>query len=332
MIFDQKSIKNPIVGARWEALSNSRRDFIETDMKLRNSSVNVIPPDVFTELDTRTKQLLTDPTMDVLYHDLRSVSTPVSTGTYIQTFRVNDYDEASTVSMTGNEKPVFVKSDRRYLSDPVPVHSSGFTIGWRESEALARGDWNKLVDENDAAVRSVRKSILDHITGARPYEWSGVRTHGLLTDTDRVQQIKAPVKFDDAKTSGKDIKDGLTKVLMEAQTKSFILAPRTLYVSPEIYANFYRDYSDTIDKTIFEKIATLPQVGEIKQTSILSGNQMLLGVISNEYIQLLTAQEIATTPILRLRPQDNYEFEVSGIVGTQIRVDSAGHTAWAMVK
>lgn len=328
--FDTKTTKNPMVNSRWDALCNARKDFINGDQRF-NNGVNIIPPDVFTEIDRRTVSMLTDPTADVLYRDLLSVAVPVSTGTLIQSYRQTDTDEAVNVSMMGNKKPVGVNAVESYQSDIIPVHDSGFSIGWREREAMQRGDWNVLLDQNDAAVRSVRNSIQAHAIGTRVYEHAGIPTRGLLTDTDRVQQIKAPVDFSSEKTTGKAIKDGFAKVLTEAQTKSFILTPRVAYVSPDIYANLYRDYSDTIDKTIFEKVMNLPLVSEIKQTTALTGNQILLGVLSTEHIQLLTAQEIATQPILRVRPTDDYEFSVMGICGTQIRTDAAGHTAWAKV-
>ena len=98
------------------------------------------------------------------------------------------------------------------------------------------------------------------------------------------------------------------------------------WVSPEIWANLDSDYINggVINGTIRERILARSRVREFRETYALSDNEFLAYQRRSDVLQPLVGMTTGIVPVPRQMPQHNYNFQIMGAMGIQVKQDSEG--------
>lgn len=105
---------------------------------------------------------------------------------------------------------------------------------------------------------------------------------------------------------------------------NYITSKVVLFVSPEIARGWDKTYSGSAgfkSGTIRDFLLTNRRIQAIEVSYELSENEFFGFVPSSEYIRPLIGMAVSTTAIPRDRPRSNYQFDVCGAMGLEIRAD-----------
>ena len=294
-----------------------------------------IPADVWRDFDTQTKALMTGDEGGVLLQDLAPFTRNVHIGKIVSEYRRYTDDELEVRSSIDGQhrKPVnHVGYD--YDGALVLVHSTQVGRIWRELEGMRSEGYDALLDDQEAAVRYVRKRIADDmVNGTAAVQYKGYTSAGIKAHTNTV-----PLDL-----GGGGLNLDMTALgLTYAEAHSVIVAALdalhsggnnatgdvTFYVSGEIFSNFRRLRNPGGDstETFLEGLQRIAGVAAIKKLDSLSGNEFFGIILSREYIAPLVGMPVTTTPIPRVTPMDDWHVLVWAASGLQIKADGAGRS------
>src|SRR5690606_17618281 len=104
-----------------------------------------------------------------------------------------------------------------------------------------------------------------------------------------------------------------------------------LWVSPQIMANLMKPATVTLGGTTLLSGGTVQSVIQnfiparaIRQTFALSGNEFIAYQRRQDVISPLVGMATGVVPLPRPMPQSNYNFQIMGAMGLQIKRDGEG--------
>jgi hypothetical protein len=103
-----------------------------------------------------------------------------------------------------------------------------------------------------------------------------------------------------------------------------------VWISPEIERRMNVPFSNSQGfkgGTLKTYILEFGRVGEFKTTYKLSGNEFLAYERNSDAISPLVAQAVGTVPVERRTPRANFNFEIWGAMGLQIKADANGRSS-----
>ncbi|MGJ8516640.1 major capsid protein [Carnimonas bestiolae] len=339
IIFDKKAVTtNSNSKKQWDVVSQHRQyhGYIESNFAANDfafNATNILPTPFYAQIDSQTKQIMQDPTADVLLQDLMPLARALDIGVLVHQYKVaKDADQAVTTSLSGLEPIPHVGSGYDYNGAIIPVHQSGFYQEWRERAGKQGTDWDDWVDLQAGATRSVRTRMVDYLfDGAPELQFKGVPSYGLRNGASVVKG-QIGVDLTSSNTDGAAIRDEVMRLVRIIRVDNRVAQDLTLYVSPEINANLDRFYATDgalAGRSIREIVLGLTGVSTIKETSKLSGNEIIAGVLSQEYILPLVGQAVSTVFLPRTTPFSRHEAVVWSAMGIEVRADGNGRSGWA---
>jgi hypothetical protein len=347
MIFDSNLPgNNRSTVSQWVEVNAARRMAAANEamhtLTMRRAGVTVvneglIPRDVYQDFDNVTVEVMHSDDGDAYLNDLLALSSSVSIGKLVQKFRkASDAGNAQT-SMTGQ---IGIKMDQveySYDGAIIPIHDTAYTRNWREWNAMTSEGFDALIDDQRESVRSLRQHIADqfmdgHVDAqGNPIVVDSLSWLGMRNDS-RVESIdlgSGGVNFDftDSAQTGEAIKAALIEVRDIMRITNLCSNDITFYISREIGSNWERRFSQQYAADlIYEELAKLVGIATIKQTSKLTGNQLMGFPLDRNRIRALVGMGINTVAMPRPLYNSNYEFAVWGAVGFQVRTDFNGNT------
>lgn len=337
--FDVNSAKHPTTNKRLKSLDGMRAYstqvetvFDRMELKGNDAAALPIPTSVFDEVDRVTKKVMTEPTTDIIYQDLMSLSRPIDIGALKFIDRMSSDSGAVTVSMSMSTE--HVGDITAYKENPtiVPIFQGGAVRLPREVAAWKHAGFDVLLDDHENAVRAVRNKISDSFLNGAVTDTGNETSYGLLNNPF-VKEYKTKVDFTSQSTSGEDMRNALLAALHQHRVDSLVISPRTLYISLDIDAQLDRKYipTDAASRTIREELLSLPLVKEIKPTALVTGNNMIAGVLSSEFIRSIVGQEVSSFSNIRQTPFDPFKWYVWAGVGLNIRADYNGRCGFCRI-
>ncbi|MDF3917512.1 DUF6260 family protein [Salinicola salarius] len=345
-VFDKKSVAaNRSLRGQYEYLqahralhANTERGFagIPVPGMVGNASAPV-PYPVYAEMDAQTKAIMLDPNVEVLLNDLMPLARPLNIGKMIHQYRQAGSGGAVTSSMSGLEPIPNDQTSYKYDGALVPVHQSGYYREWRELAGQQSEGWNDLLDDQAGSTRTVRErmagSCLDGVVDANgnPLEFKGVKSYGIRNSANTA---KATISIDltSTATAPDAVRNEFIRLRDIVRRDNRVVADLTVYVSPEISATLDRYYVIdgvvTATRTLRQELESLAGIGAIKELSGLEGNELIMGVLSQEYIVPLLGQGVSNLALPRQTPFARHQFIVWSAMGLEIRADVNGRTAW----
>jgi len=108
----------------------------------------------------------------------------------------------------------------------------------------------------------------------------------------------------------------------------------TFYFSRAALSNFERPWSvdNSSNIKILDWLRGLEGVAAIKEDASLTGNEVVFGVVSTEYIRPLVGMATGTYQVPRTMFNSNYDFVTANAVGLEIRADYTGKSGWGYAR
>lgn len=336
--FDQQLIANSRPHAAWWSEINADRSFfhmMEEALAPHEGVANaasVLPRDAWLELDGITRRVMRADEGDVWMRYLMPLAKPVNIGKLVHLNRVAS--DAGTVirSMSGQVPVPMDKVAYDYRGTVVPMFHTGFGREWREWNTQQSENFDAIADDQEAHTAKIRRDMAlyalngDATIVFQNYQGYGIRTHPLSKSLN-IGVSGANINLTTATADAIDaFFTGPFGAMLDA---SYITGKVVLFISPEIARAWDKTYSGSAgfkQGSIRDFLLTNRRIQAIEVSFELSGNEFFGFVPNADYIRPLIGMAVATTAIPRDRPRSNYQFDVAGAMGIEIRADYNGRS------
>ena len=336
--FDQQLIANSRPHAAWWSEINADRSFFhmtEEAMAPHEGIANaasVLPRDAWLELDGITRRVMRADEGDVWMRYLMPLAKPVNIGKLVHLNRVAS--DAGTVirSMSGQVPVPMDKVAYDYRGTVVPMFHTGFGREWREWNTQQSENFDAIADDQEAHTAKIRRDMAlyalngDATIVFQGYQGYGIRTHPLSKSLN-IGASGASINLTTATADALDaFFTGAFGAMLDA---NLITGKVVLFISPEIARAWDKTYSGSAgfkQGAIRDFLLTNRRIQAIEVSFELSGNEFFGFVPNADYIRPLIGMAVATTAIPRDRPRSNYQFDVAGAMGIEIRADYNGRS------
>lgn len=339
LYFDKKFGLSPLGGVNHQNQFNHQQDMREafnvnqlTHPMLVANGAAVIPRDVYQEFDNVTKQLMRADNLALL-NDLLPLAKSLPIGKIEHIYRRVSDSGIVTSSLSGQVPAELDKAAYDYDSSIKVIHQTAFGREWMEVQGQSSEGFDALIDDQANAVRKMRDTIASHIyNGVSGISFKGVVPYGIKTSS-KVQAVDldaSGLNINFTTAAGSAIRTAWIGMVNALRITNNVTEDITFYVSREIMSNLDNWYStnDVGFGTIKESLLKLTQVKDIKVDASLSGNEVVGGVLDSNYIRPLVGMAVATVPLTRNNPFDNYNFLTWSNVGLEIKTDYTGKKGW----
>ncbi|SEN68563.1 major capsid protein [Halomonas caseinilytica] len=299
---------------------------------LTGNASSPVPYPVYAEMDQQTKAIMRDPNVDTLLNDLMPLARSLNIGKMFHQYRQAGDGGAVTTSMSGLEPIPNDQTQYKYDGAIIPVHQSGYYREWRELAGQRSEGWDDLLDDQAASTRTVREKMSAYILdGQEGLEFKGIQSYGIRTGAN---SAKATISIDltSNATAPDDVRNEFIRLRDIIRRDNRVSLDLNVYVSPEIAATLDRYYVIETNlvgnRTLRQELESLEGIGAIKELSGLSGNELIMGAMSQEYIVPLVGQAVSNLALPRQTPFARHQFLVWSALGLEVRVDYNGRTGW----
>ncbi|MDR5859409.1 hypothetical protein FZZ93_05765 [Halomonas eurihalina] len=340
-IFDKPSVAaNRNLRGQFEYLqahrslhANQEQSFASVPLPgLTGNASSPVPYPVYAEMDQQTKAIMRDPNVDVLLNDLMPLARSLNIGKMFHQYRQAGDGGAVTTSMSGLEPIPNDQTQYKHDGAIIPVHQSGYYREWRELAGQRSEGWDDLLDDQAASTRTVREKMSAYILdGQEGLEFKGIQSYGIRTGAN---SAKATISIDltSNATPPDEVRNEFIRLRDIIRRDNRVSLDLNVYVSPEIAATLDRYYvlegQVTATRTLRQELESLEGIGAIKELSGLSGNELTMGALSQEYIMPLVGQAVSNLALPRQTPFARHQFLVWSALGLELRVDYNGRTGW----
>lgn len=340
--FDKKIITNSKqaagqfaeVGRRRDGFQRMENHFGQTVGMEFNAAAR-IPQDVYRDFDNVTKKLMTGDEGGVILNDLMPLARSVPVGKIVSEYRrVSDSGQGQS-SISGQLSKPMDKAVYDYDGTLVLIHDDSFGREWREVESMRSEDFDALIDDQENAVRAVRRQTLSNFLTGSTLNFKGTSSYG-IKNSPNTQPLDLSagglnVDLTSAATTYADMEKVFVSALQVLQgAANNVESDITFYVSADIWFNMLRrSTNDTSFDTFLEGLRKIPGVADIKRTNgvnALTGNEFIAMALSSEFIQPVVGMGVTTTPILRTTPYDDLNYVTWGASGLLVKADYAGRS------
>lgn len=315
---------------------NQYGEYLNAD-ELQRNAADQFGVKFWAEIDRRAIEVRDNDQGRELMTDLMTLATPLDVGKTIKTYaREGDIQDEVKISMDGQTPVTFDHVDSESEGDPVPIFQAGFGINWRHWKGLQSENIDLLADSQRAKMKVILSRMADYLLdGDAKIKVSGFAAQGIRNhrNTKKINLTTAgaagaPIDLTAAATSNDVILNFWNQTFALQLDANYVNGKLSVvWVSPEIMRRMTVPFSAADgfkSGTLLSAILEFGRVGEFKQTYKLSGNQFLGYMRDKDSISPLVGQAVSTTPIARLQPRDNYNFEIWSALGLQIKADANG--------
>jgi hypothetical protein len=332
--FDQQLIANhPREHGLWFDEVNDDRDYFhanEDHLAAVGNAASVLPRDAWLELDGITRRVMRADEGSVWMNDLMPLAKPVNIGKLVHLNRVSS--DAGTVlrSMSGQVPVPMDKVVYDYRGTVVPMFHTGYGREWREWNSQQSENFDALADDQEAHTAKIKRDMALYTLNGdtsivfQGYTGWGIRSHP-LSKSINIGAAGANINLTTASADQLDaFWTGAFGAMLDA---NYITGKVNIYISPEIARAWDKTYSGSAgfkDGSVLAFLQTNRRINKIEVSFELTGNEFFGFVPNAEYIRPLIGMAVATTAIPRDRPRANYQFDVAGAMGLEIRTDFNG--------
>lgn len=329
--FDQQLIANHPSqhGAWWGDVCADREVFHATEdgFAAVTNAASVLPRDAWLDMDNITRRVMRADEGEAWMRYLMPLAKPVNIGKLVHLNRVSS--DAGTVvrSMSGQVPIPMDKTVYDYRGTVVPMFHTAYGREWREWNSLTSENFDAVADDQEAHTAKIRRDMALYALNGdtsivfQGYQGYGIRNHP-LSKSINIGAAGANINLTTATADQLDaFYTGPFGAMLDA---NYITGKVVLFISPEIARAWDKTYSGSAgfkNGTVMDFLKTNRRIQAIEVSYELSGNEFFGFVPSAEYIRPLIGMAVATTAIPRDRPRANYQFDVAGAMGLEIRAD-----------
>lgn len=347
MFFTQSAIAaHPRLMGHLQALQANRNIWNNQDAALLAANRAVMTPEMlqanalaglgrefWQEVDNQIVSYRDQETGMEIVNDLLAVQTVLDIGKTVKSYNIaGDIADDVSISIDGQAPYSFDHTEYDNDGDPVPIFTAGYGVNWRHDAGLRTVGIDLVLDSQAAKLRKFYKSIVSYVlSGSERIRVDGKPGQGLKNHRNTVKlnlgSGAGGANIDLSTATQQQIIDFFTKgAFGQAARANKVDVYDVLWVSPEIFANLDSDYINggVINGTVGERVKARAKVREIRETYALSGNEFIAYQRRQDVVSPLVGMAVGTVPLLRLRPQDNHNFQIMSAMGLQIKRDGDG--------
>lgn len=294
--------------------------------------------DFWQEIDRQVIQFRDQETGMEIVNDLLGVQTVLNIGKTVKLYNVvGDIADDVSISMDGQPPYSFDHTEYDSDGDPVPVFTAGYGVNWRHAAGLSTVGIDLVLDSQAAKLRKYHKKLVSYTLGGDAKikvdgkEGQGIKNHrntiklnlgsgagGANINLTTATQEQIATFF-------------TTGAFGQVARDNFVDAYDVLWVSPQIWANLMKPATVSIGGstllsggTVLSVISAFIPARDIRQTFALTGNEFIAYQRRQDVITPLVGMATGVVPLPRPLPQSNYNFQIMGAMGLQIKRDGEG--------
>lgn len=320
-----------------DAMIAANRSSMTPEMLAANALAG-LGRDFWQEVDRQVITFRDQETGMEIVNDLLTVQTALPIGKTVKLYNVSG-DIADDVSISMDGQPPYSFDHTEYDSDgdPIPVFTAGYGVNWRHAAGLSTVGIDLVLDSQAVKLRKYNKFLVNYVLNGsekivvdgKPGQ--GIKNHrntiklnlgsgagGANIDLTTATQDQMATFF----TSG---------AFGQVARDNFVDAYDVLWVSPQIWANLMKPATVTLGGTTLLSGGTVQSVIQgfvparsIRQTFALSGNEFIAYQRRQDVISPLVGMATGVVPLPRPMPQSNYNFQIMGAMGLQVKRDGEG--------
>jgi hypothetical protein len=300
------------------------------------NAVGGFPRDFWAELDRQVIQMRDTETGMEILTDLMAVQTVLPVGKTAKLYNMaSDIADDVAVTLDGQAPYSFDHVDYDTGGDPIPVFSAGYGVNWRHAAGLTTVGIDLVLDSQSAKLRKYNKMLVSYLLDGNDkikvesYQAKGLRTHANTKKIDLKTAGAAGAAIDLTSANQTALNTFFTTGAFGKNARTNrVDAYDVVWVSPEIFANLNSPFLDSnsvaTDRTILQVFGARWAVREFRQTFALSGNELLGYQRRQDVVTPLVGMATGIVPLPRPLPNTNYNFQILGAMGIQVKADSAG--------
>lgn len=292
--------------------------------------------DFWQEVDRQIIQMRDQETGMEIVNDLLTVQTVLPIGKTVKLYNVSG-DIADDVSISMDGQPPYSFDHTEYDSDgdPIPVFTAGYGCNWRHAAGLNTVGIDLVLDSQAAKLRKYNKFIVNYVlNGSEKIVVDGKPGQGLKNhrNTAKIDLGSGGANINLTSASQNDIAAFFTSgAFGQTARDNFVEAYDQIWVSPQIWANLMKPATVTIGGstllsggTVLSVIQGFVPGRSIKQTFALSGNELIAYQRRQDVVTPLVGMATGVVPLPRTLPQHNFNFQIMGAMGLQVKKDGEG--------
>jgi hypothetical protein len=290
------------------------------------------------EVDRQIIQFRDQETGMEIVNDLLGVQTVLDIGKTVKSYNIaGDIADDVSISIDGQAPYSFDHTEYDNDGDPVPIFTAGYGVNWRHDAGLRTVGVDLVLDSQQAKLRKFYKKIVSYVlSGSDAIRVDGKPGQGLKNHRNTVKlnlgSGAGGANINLATATQEQLAEFFTTgAFGSAARANKVEAYDVLWVSPEVWGNLNRPATVAIaggtilsGGTVQTLIAPFVPARSIRQSFALSGNEFIAYQRRQDVVSPLVGMAVGTVPLLRLRPQDNHNFQIMSAMGLQIKRDGDG--------
>ena len=304
-----------------------------TNEMLAANAFNGFGQEFWAEIDRQIIQKRRETHGMEILDDLLQVQTVLDIGKTAKLYgMVGDIADDVSVSIDGQAPYSFDHTDYDSDGDPIPVFTAGYGVNWRHAAGLSTVNINLALDSQAAKLTKFNKRLVSYVLDGdskiqvQNYPAQGLRNHRNTAKINLGTGVGG-AGIDLTTADQNDIIDFFTVgAFGQAARANKVGAYDVLWVSSEVYANLDKDYvvGNTVSGTIGDRVKARGKIKDIRETYALEGNEFIGYERRQDVVSPLVGMATGVVPLPRKLPQSNYNFQIMGAMGLQVKRDDDG--------
>ena len=309
-----------------------------TPEMLAANAVQGLDRTFWAEVDSQIIQYRNQETGMEIVNDLLQVQTVLSIGKTAKLYNVvGDIADDVSVSLDGQAPYSFDHTEYSSDGDPIPVFTAGYGVNWRHAAGMSSVGIDLVLDSQGAKLRKYNKKLVSYVLDGDAriqvdaYPAQGLRNHRNTIKLN-LDSGGGGANIDLTTATEEELADFFTTGAFGAAARANkVDTYDVLWVSPQIWGNLNKPAKVTIGGDtllaggkVLQKIAQFIPAREVRQSFALSGNEFLGYQRRREVVSPLVGMATGVVPLPRPLPQMNYNFQIMGAMGIQVKRDDEG--------
>lgn len=270
--------------------------------------------------------------MEIL-DDLMTIQTTLPIGKTVKSYNIGgNIAEDVSVSIDGQAPHSFDHTDYDSDGDPVPVFLAGFGVNWRHAAGLSSVGLDLVLDSQRAKMKVYNENLVSYLLDGKSTitvdgkQGQGVRTH---RNTKKVNLGASGVNINlTTATQDQLITFFTTGAFATTAIENYVTAYDVVWLSPQVMGNLDKPYNNgaVIQGTVKQEILRRGRIKEFRESFALMGNEFMGYERKQSSLTPLVGMNTGITPLPRPLPNTNYNFQILGAMGMQVKKDNAGRS------
>lgn len=297
-----------------------------------------LPRTFWAEIDAQIIQMRDQETGMEIVTDLLQVQTVLPIGKTAKLYNmVGDIADDVSVSIDGQAPYSFDHTEYDSDGDPIPVFTAGYGVNWRHAAGLQTVGIDLVLDSQQAKMRKYHKKIVSYALdgdakiSVKGYKAQGLRNH---RNTAKIDLGAGGASIDLTTATQEQLSDFFTiGAFGQTARDNKVEAYDVLWVSPQIWGNMTRPAKVAIGGstlltggTVLQLITPFVPARAIRQSFALKGNEFIAYQRRQDVVTPMVGMATGVIPLPRPMPQHNYNFQIMGAMGLQIKRDGEGRS------